>query len=155
MKKAIPFILVGLGLGVYAYMQSAKNFANNLTIKFKGIGLDWENTKKALFAKVYTNLRLDLGNPTKFAATVTSLNLKVFYQGREIATVEKIGNLEIKPESSSTLSVSAAIGTLQLFPSIAAAITALSSNKPISVNIKGVVNSSAGTYSFNENANLL
>lgn len=155
MKKLIPLFVIGGALAVYAYVNQAGAFANNLIVKFKGIGLDWENTKKSLFTKVYTNLRLELANPTKFAANITSLNLKIFYQGREIGKIEKFGNLEIKPEAAANIDVSAALTTLQLFPTISAAITALGANKPINVNIKGVVNSSAGSYQFNENASLI
>lgn len=155
MKKLLPFALIIGAFAVYQYVNQASDFAKNLIVRFKGIGLDWENTKKALFTKVYTNLKIELSNPTKFAATITSLNLAILYQGREVGKIEKIGKMDIGPEASGNLTVSAAVNTLSIFPNIAAAIAELSANKPITVQVKGIVNSSAGTYTFNENTRLI
>jgi LEA14-like dessication related protein len=152
MKKIGPILFVVAAYAVYQYFANSRGFGKNLSIKFKNIGFDLENTKKSLFAKIYTNLHLELINPTKFEAKITSLNLKFYFDGREVGKVEKLGTLNISPESFGNIDVSAALNTLTLFSNIQNAIQHFINKKPIELTIKGIVNSSAGSINIDQKA---
>jgi len=149
-KVILPGILIGGGIAIFVYMNRAKQFAKNLAIQLKGIALDFNKTKQSLFLTTWTNINIAVNNPTKFQTKITSLNLVISYNGREVGKINKIGDLIVNPESSNNLTIPVGIDTLSLFSNVASAIQAISSKLPINLNISGVINSTAGNYSINQ-----
>jgi LEA14-like dessication related protein len=143
-----------VGLGVFKYWDSLAAFGKNLAVRFKTISIDWSKTQSALFTTIYTNLTLFLDNPTDLEATITAINVDVSYQGKKIGNVYKTGTLTIGGKTTNEIKVSLGLNTLGLFSTIPAAITALTSNKPVKVDLSGYVSSSAGNYQFNQTAAL-
>ena len=149
-KLIIPGVLIGGGIAIFVYMNRAKTFAKNLAIQLKGVALDFNKTRQSLFLTTWTNINIAVNNPTKFESKITSLNLVVSFNGREVGRINKIGDLVVNAESSNNLTIPVGINSLSLFANVSTAIQAISNKMPINLNISGIINSTAGNYSINQ-----
>ena len=69
---------VGIIVTIGYYYYNAKQFAQNLSVKFKQIAFDYPSTTKYAFTRLIFLAKIDLSNPTTFNVQIKSFALDIF-----------------------------------------------------------------------------
>jgi len=152
MKKAI---IVGAAIFAAWYFYQEQQFGKFVKARFAGIKFNLDKTKKNLFTQLWFDVSLQLSNPTGFTVNLKAVSLDVLYNKKKVGSIEIIGDKELKAYSQNDVTIPAVIPTFSIFSTISSAIQAISNKTPITLQVSGVIVTSAGQVEVNEYLNVL
>lgn len=154
MKAGNTILILG-GLGVLAFASGAMNFAKTVRVGFGSVKWNIKESGRALYLKLYFDLKLIISNPSSFAIDVTAVNLVASFNGRPLAKVVSPGNIKIAGKGESAVTVLVGLDSLSLFQNVTDAISFIASGKGLTLDLEGRVNTSGGNVDIKQKVNVL
>lgn len=148
-------IIIGAALMVGYFIYTAKEFAQNVKVRLTGIKFNDIKSGKNLYTQLWLDIGVQVSNPSSFETTLNSINLDIYFNHRKVGTVEKYGELKLKPMSENNIVIPAVIPTFSLFATIAEAIKIIKATlkregQPLSLGFKGIIKTSSGSITIDE-----
>lgn len=151
MKNTINVLLISGAILVAWYIYQGKQFGKYVKARISSLRFDLTRTKQNLFTQIWFNLGLQISNPSQFAVKINAVSLEILYLGKKIGNVEVLGKTDLQPISENSIMLPVSIPTLSIFGTISQAIQAISAGRPIMLQLKGMISTSAGNIEVNEN----
>lgn len=140
MKKLLPFLLLGAGVG-WLFWNRSKNLAETISAQVLSISLD--RSGLSLFSIPFI-IKLEISNGSLLGTTFRSLTGDVTVNGKNIARVNLLKNIPIKPTSSTIVELPFTVGTGSLASYLFGIING-GSARNTKINFTGNLVSDAGT----------
>lgn len=139
MKKGTGLLVVAVGAAAYFILTGAQNVAAALRVRFGRLSFNFDETRRALFIRLYFNVTLNIINPTDRNINLNGVGVRMSYNGSPVGvalretpfTVQRFGNTDV------TLLVG--VSTLGIFKTIQDATTAIFNKKPMAFDVEGRV----------------
>lgn len=152
MKKS-GFVFLGLAgiAAVYWFSRGATNIADSLRVRFSKIGFNFDETRKSLFTRLYFNATVNLVNPTNRDVNIQRVAVGVSYNNKPVGVVYRDNSVTVGKYASTDVSLLVGVSTLNIYRTISDAVSALTSQKPITFNVVGQVVGAGGVQlNFNQ-----
>jgi len=150
-----PYAILIAGYLLANYYITGKAFVKQKQIKLHSLKFNLAETQKALFTKLFFDVVIKINNPTEFAATVRSYSLNLFYNGQLLTQAQTTGSVKINPNANTPISFKAGISVLNLPYNVKDIVEKIKSRSPVNIQIIGEVQTTLGTYKFNEIQNVI
>ena len=79
------------------------------TVSIRSLKFLGDKTLASGLQKIYTEVTVQIGNPSQVGATLNRMILDISYQGRKVAQLVKTESVDIKPNSTVALTLQVAV----------------------------------------------
>ena len=146
-----PYALALTGYLIWNYYKTGKDFAEKFTVKLHTVKFDLAKTATSLFTKLFFDVVVYINNPTAFSARATGSSFRIFYNGALVSTaVSTGGSLELKAQSETPIKLSVGVSVLNIAATAKSIIEKLKTGQSVAVRVQGEINTTAGTFKFDE-----
>lgn len=148
-------MLIGvLGLAAYGYYKNTAGMVDNLTARLSSFKLNKKAWQDSGFFTLFFDVVLTVNNPSDGTALLKSATINIAVNGRPLGKVSTTTPVNIYPNSSSKLNLLFRVPALSLFGSVDTAIKAITLKQPVSVQVQGEADLTAGTLKINESVKI-
>lgn len=135
-------IIIGLGAMAAAalyYFKGKKEAIEKIQVTPLDIAI---NSQKTQWNKLVFNLKLKIGNPSKFKVNINTIDLDVIVNNKKISEFQKTGLTSIEANNAKTLSIEISILS---FAVVDVVLNAIADDEPIIVQLVGNIGTDLGT----------
>lgn len=150
-KKAV--ILISAGAIAFYFYKQITSLKKKIAFKVNSLKFDNKLSLNSGYGKLNFKLTGIVNNKSSLNILVKDFFVKIYFQGKPIATAQNNTPFVIQGEKKNELIANVEVITKNIFPSVVTALNQLSNNPKI--KISGYLITSVGKLNFSDQINLL